>query len=71
MTFFIWLKQSPKAWFEKSSMDVGLYGYKQSNFYHTLFLKKRVKQRVSQSSMLRIWFLLKIKIDEDVKVHVA
>ena len=35
------LKQSPRAWFERFTMAMKKFGYKQSNADHTLFLKRR------------------------------
>ena len=34
------LKQSPRAWFGRFTAAMKKLGYKQSNFDHTLFLKK-------------------------------
>lgn len=34
------LKQSPRAWFGQFIMAMKKYGYRQSNFDHTLFLKR-------------------------------
>lgn len=34
------LKQSPRAWFGRFTLAMRKYGYKQSNFDHTLFLEK-------------------------------
>lgn len=33
------LKQSPRAWFRGFSLAMRKYGFQQSNFDHTLFLK--------------------------------
>lgn len=33
------LKQSPKAWFDRFSKAMLLFGYKQSNVDHTMFIK--------------------------------
>lgn len=35
------LKQSPRAWFERFSMTMKAFGYKQSNADHTLFIKHK------------------------------
>ena len=35
------LKRSPRAWFRQFTEVMKKYGYKQSNSYHTLFIKKR------------------------------
>ena len=35
------LKQSPRAWFGRFTKSVRNFGYKQSNSYHTLFLKHK------------------------------
>nr|GFA73257.1 putative ribonuclease H-like domain-containing protein [Tanacetum cinerariifolium]GFA91440.1 putative ribonuclease H-like domain-containing protein [Tanacetum cinerariifolium] len=35
------LKQSPRAWFGRFTLAMKKYGYKQSNSYHTLFLRHR------------------------------
>ncbi|KAM0019206.1 putative RNA-directed DNA polymerase [Helianthus debilis subsp. tardiflorus] len=35
------LKQSPRAWFERFTLAMKKYGFKQSNSDHTLFLKRR------------------------------
>nr|GFA65223.1 putative ribonuclease H-like domain-containing protein [Tanacetum cinerariifolium] len=40
------LKQSPKAWFERFTLAIKMYGLKESNLDHTLFLKNR-KNRVT------------------------
>lgn len=34
------LKQSPRVWFGRSTSAMRKFGYKQSNSYHTLFMKK-------------------------------
>nr|GFC51251.1 putative reverse transcriptase, RNA-dependent DNA polymerase [Tanacetum cinerariifolium] len=40
------LKQSPRAWFERFTLAMKIYGFKQSNSDHILFLKNR-KNRVT------------------------
>ena len=35
------LKQSPRAWFEKFTVDMKRYKYKQNNFDHTLVFKRK------------------------------
>ncbi|CAM8893378.1 unnamed protein product [Rhodiola kirilowii] len=35
------LKQSPRAWFGRFSKSMRIFGYKQSNFDHTLFIKQK------------------------------
>ena len=35
------LKQSPRAWFGRFNTAMKKYGFQQSNFDHTLFLKHR------------------------------
>ena len=35
------LKQSPRAWFGRFTKSIRIFGYKQSNSYHTLFLKHK------------------------------
>ena len=36
------LKQSPRAWFGRFSLTMRKYGFQQSNYDHTLFLKHQV-----------------------------
>ena len=38
------LKQSPRAWFDRLSLAMRKYGFQQSNYDHTLFLKHRVEK---------------------------
>jgi len=35
------LKQAPRAWFERFTVAMKRYGYKQSNSGHTFFLKRK------------------------------
>ena len=35
------LKQSPRAWFGRFTSSMKVFGYKQSSYYHTLFIKHK------------------------------
>jgi hypothetical protein len=44
---FIWLKQSPRAWFERSSRAMQRFDYKQSQADHTFFIKHSSQGKVT------------------------